>query len=135
MQTSYEIATYISTLLNKQNELTVKYTPQKIMNSRTLYIWLYGDTGIDGVVGLEKDNYLMTRVKHLSVQPNLRRKGIGEKLLRHVLSIIDTKFAYSTVKENNVASLSLCQKLGFKIVAKYITDSGTVFLLVKEMNA
>jgi ribosomal protein S18 acetylase RimI-like enzyme len=105
------------------------------MKSKTMYIWLNGVEGIDGVVGLEKDNYLMTRVKHLSVQPNLRRMGIGEKLLKYAFTLVESKFIYATVKEENIASLSLCQKVGFKIVAKYQSDTGTVFLLVKEMNA
>lgn len=72
----------------------------------------------------------------LAVHPALRRRGIGESLLKALLDEVK-QFKIKTVelevKANNVAALNLYSKLGFKIKSKlkryYQGEDGYLMIL------
>ena len=55
-------------------------------------------------------------ISALETAPEARRKGYAERILREVLSRIDTK-VYSHVSKKNLPSLSVHKKCGFRVIA------------------
>ncbi|MEM3704039.1 MAG: ribosomal protein S18-alanine N-acetyltransferase [Candidatus Bathyarchaeia archaeon] len=88
---------------------------------------------IIGTVYVE-DNVLTGHVLTIDVSPNHRRKGTGIKLLHELEKIFKEKHVKVSrleVREDNVAALSLYQKLGYKKVGKlhhYYGDAHGILL-------
>lgn len=81
-----------------------------------------------------EDNMLVGHVLTIDVALSNRRKGVGIKLLHEIEKIFKNKQAKVCrleVREDNVAALSLYQKLGYKKVAKleyYYGDAHGILL-------
>jgi len=59
------------------------------------------------------------QINSIAVRPDLRGKGIGEAVLRHVMDDVRKKgasFISLEVRQSNVRAQALYQKLGFKII-------------------
>ncbi len=88
---------------------------------------------IIGMVYIE-DNVLTGHILTIDVSPNYRRKGIGIKLLLELERIFidkQVKVSRLEVREDNVAAISLYQKLGYKKVGKlhyYYGDAHGILL-------
>ena len=64
---------------------------------------------------LEKE----VQIANIAIHPDYRRMGIGEAVLRQLLSQLrnkGTKFIFLEVRPSNAAALNLYRKLGFDIV-------------------
>lgn len=52
---------------------------------------------------------------NISVSPTMQGKGLGEKLLQHLLTVLkpDSREVYLEVRASNVAAIALYEKVGF----------------------
>ncbi|MGB9684038.1 MAG: ribosomal protein S18-alanine N-acetyltransferase [Candidatus Bathyarchaeales archaeon] len=88
---------------------------------------------IIGMLTME-DNMLVGHVLTVDVSPSHRRRGVGIHLLHEIEKIFKGKQARICrleVREDNIAALSLYQKLGYKKVAKleyYYEDAHGILL-------
>jgi len=75
---------------------------------------------IIGMVYFER-NSLVGHILTIDVSPTYRRKGIAKRLLQEIEKIFKEKRVKACrleVREDNIAALSLYQKLGYKKVAR-----------------
>jgi len=75
---------------------------------------------IIGMIHFER-NSLAGHILTIDVSPTHRQKGIGVRLLQEIENILKGKGVKSCVlevREDNIAALSLYQKLGYKKVAR-----------------
>ena len=68
-----------------------------------------------GVMGIQ-DKGEVTLIRHAYVQSHLRRKGIGEKLLRHLEGLTDKPILIGTWKDASWA-VAFYQKHGYSLVS------------------
>ena len=113
-----EIATQIATLLNAQNKLYAYHTTDTIMNSMANYFVEINRDKVIGCTGLLIENRDLSKSFHTSVHPAYIRRGIATKLLMTAINNCNTKYIYGTIREDNVASIRLVSKLGWKIIRK-----------------
>ncbi|MBN2379560.1 ribosomal protein S18-alanine N-acetyltransferase [candidate division WOR-3 bacterium] len=80
-------------------------------------------------IGDEIAGYMFARlvseelhIINLAVDPRMRRKGLGLKLLHDVLNqatLAGARWAYLEVRTANLAAIRLYQKQGFRIIRKH----------------
>ena len=113
-----EIAKQVAKLLNIHNKLYRKHTPHSIMQSAADYfVEIVGDRVV-GCTALLKEFPTMSKSYHTCVLPEYRRRGLGVKLLSTAVNNCTTPYAYGTIREDNIASLKLVSKLGWKYIRK-----------------
>ncbi len=125
------ISTQIAGLINDYNGLAEPKTRAAILQSRTDYVVETHGKLVIAAVGLNKNSYTLTEIKHLVVRPEWRKKGVAQFVTKRALSLVTTPMAYATIRENNIASLKLFEKLGFIHSGKYSTKDHQVILLTK----
>ena len=59
----------------------------------------------------------MDKIVHLSVDNKIQKNGIGYKLLTHAINTSNKNTLYMHIREDNLPSLSLAYKCGFKVIA------------------
>lgn len=130
------INTQIAQILNSYSDLSVKYDYASIRDSPIKHHYLATkDNIVVGVVGVQRFNIHVSEIKHLVVPPNLRRHGLARRLLEIALKDTATPLAMSSVREQNVASLTLLTSMGFKVVEKYVSKEGrTILILLKNLS-
>ena len=111
-----EIACQIAILLNNNNRLSKYHDVSSIINNPVHYFVELLEQTVIGCVGLKKENK-MDKIIHLSVANSMRTFGIGNKLLNTVILNSSKDILYMKIRDDNVASISLANKLGFKIIA------------------
>lgn len=126
-----KIAYQVATLINCYNQLAAKKSASEILCGHTNYITETHGKLILGAVGMDRQSYTFTEIKHLVVHPEWRGKGIAKHLLRRALDITNTKMIYATVREGNEASLRLFESFGFNRAGDYTTEDHAVVLLVR----
>ncbi len=115
---SEDKAEQIAKLLNEFNFLPNVYTAYDIIHSKALYCPIVIGNLVLASVAVEKLNFLLTEVKHLTVSPNLRGLGIGKRLISIVISKSTTPYIIASVRADNNASLSLFTSLGFTVISE-----------------
>ncbi|HID56397.1 TPA: ribosomal-protein-alanine N-acetyltransferase [Candidatus Poribacteria bacterium] len=75
-------------------------------------------------------------ITNIAVAPEHRRKGIGEKLMRHALEMAKSKGVRKVtleVRQGNIPAQNLYRKFGFKLLGvrkEYYTDTGEDALIM-----
>jgi len=123
------IAKQIADLLNSENQLVIPYTEQKVMSNKDNYLFeINGSDEVLSCIECKKVQWYQYEVCHLTVNPNYRGNGQGQKILNKAIDYAKTnrgRIVQCTIRENNLASAGLFQKCGFnKISAFYYPDSG-----------
>jgi ribosomal protein S18 acetylase RimI-like enzyme len=117
MKMSNTIAIQVANLLNTQNQLTVMYSKEDILEKQENYILRLGENEtVIGVVEVKKIQWYQCEIDHLSVHPDARRQQIGTSLLQEAESRakeIGGKIAQCTIRVGNEASETLFKKHGF----------------------
>jgi RimJ/RimL family protein N-acetyltransferase len=113
-----EMATQISQLLNSQNRLYTFHTNRTIMNGMASYFVEVSDGKVVGCTALLKEFPTLSKSFHTSVSPTHKRRGLAVKLLSTAIANCDTPHIYGTIREDNVPSLNLVEKLGWKFIRK-----------------
>jgi ribosomal protein S18 acetylase RimI-like enzyme len=129
-----ELAGQIAKLLNENNKLTVHHTANTILTSRANYFVDVVNGIVIGCVALQKENALFTRQFHMCVHPNFRRLGIAKRLSQAAVNSADTQYVYTTIREDNAASLNLNKNLGFTIIGGVWVNDHNVLTLVKKVG-
>ncbi len=115
---SEEMAQQIAALLNMQNKLYKHHTARTIMSTATNYFVEVEGGVVIGCSGLIKEFPTLSKNYHTSVHPNYQGMGLGTKLKKTVMANCETQYIYSTIREDNIASLRLASKLGWSYVKK-----------------
>ena len=116
---SNNIASQIANLLNTQNQLTVPYSPEKVLDSQEQFILWFGESEKElvlGAVQVKKVQWYQCEINHLSVHPDAKRQGIGTWLLREAedkAKELGARVVQCTIRVGNEASETLFKKYGF----------------------
>jgi len=129
--THEQIAYQVAALINCHNGLSQKRSVADVQTGRTHYVVETHGQWVLGAVGLDRQGYTFTEIKHLAVHTEWRGKGIAKLLLKRALNIANTKMVYATVREDNEASLKLFESLGFRRSGDYSAVDHRVVLLVR----
>lgn len=113
-----EIAKQVADMLNTQNQLYKRHSAYTIMNGATNYFVELEGSRVVGCTGLLKEFPTLSKSFHTSVLPSHRGMGLATKLLTVAFANCDTEYVYGTIREDNVASLRLVDKFGWKPVKK-----------------
>lgn len=129
----------IANLLNTQNQLTVQYDAQKVLKHQGDLLFHCDDNGtVTCAVEVVKVQWYQAEIKHLSVHPDHKRKGLGRQLLAEA----ETKAAESgasvaqcTVRDNNTLSIKLFLSSGYRHAVSFKNpESGNrVMVLQKQI--
>ena len=131
----YELAAQIASLLNRFNHLGSRYDASRILGlPKIQYAYRLNAEGTEmvGCAGLQKQSYVFSEIKHVSVDPKCRGKGVAGDLVSGLLKQNQTPFFYCTVRVGNEPSLKLFKRLGFSPISKYQGLSDKVVVLFKE---
>ncbi len=129
-----QIAEQIASLLNTYNKLRKRHTAYTILNGRGAYFVDIVGHKVVGCQALLRENHEVTRLFHLCVDPDYRRRGIARKLKETALSHVETPYALVTIREDNVASISLNVSMGFVQIKKEWAGDHNVLTLMKVMT-
>ena len=126
-----DIATQIAGLINDYNGLSAKRNGTAILQAQTDYVVETHGKLVLAAVGLNRDSYTLTEMKHLVVRPEWRKKGVAQFVAKRALALVDTPMVYATIREGNIASLRLFEKLGFVNSSEYPTKDHKVVLMTR----
>lgn len=124
-----ETAKQIADLLNKENQLVVQYTEEKVLTTKDNYLFeLDENNEVISCIECKKVQWYQFEVCHLTVSPNHRRKGLGQKILDKAITHAKKnrgRIVQCTIREDNKASSGLFSNNGFnKVSTFYYPDSG-----------
>ncbi|MFB6311463.1 MAG: ribosomal protein S18-alanine N-acetyltransferase [Salinirussus sp.] len=77
-------------------------------------------------------------IKDVAVHPDFQRRGLGRRLVRRALGVLDAEGASSVkleVRASNEAAISLYRDLGFvhrRTIPRYYSDGEDAFVLLAE---
>ena len=129
------IAAQIAKLLNMQNKLYKKHNAYSVINNTAVYfIEVEGDRVV-GCSALLKENPLLSKSYHTSVLPEHKQKGIATKLLRAAMDNCETQYIYGTIREDNIPSLRLVQKLSWQFIRKDWSRDHWLVTMAKNLQA
>lgn len=129
------IAAQIANLLNMQNKLYRKHDAYSVMHGATIYfIEVEGDRVI-GCTGLLKEEESLSKSYHTSVLPDTQRRGIATKLLQTAMDNCETRYVYGTIREDNIPSLRLVQKLGWQMIRKDWSRDHWVITMARNLQS
>ncbi len=113
-----EMASQIASLINKYNKLYKKHNRYTVLNNGMNYFVEVVHCTVVGCSGTIKRSNQITEIKHVCTNPAYRQRGIAKKLVNISIANCDTEFVYISVREDNVASLSMVTSLGFSVLEK-----------------
>ncbi len=100
----------------KEPYMTAQELKEEIQNGVQFYGWIENNTLI-AVMGIQVVNDV-TLIRHAYVLTSHQRKGLGEKLLKHLLGLVKTFKIYAGTWETAQWAIKFYQKHGFKLVSK-----------------
>lgn len=121
----------------KSEAFTKQQIAQLLKNQNCISLVAKENEKIIGfIIGMiyDENNVLTGHILTVDVSPSHRRKGIGIKLLQELEKIFkdkDAKICRLEVREDNIAALSLYQKLGYRKIGKlhhYYGDTHGILL-------
>lgn len=121
----------------KSEAFTKQQIAQLLQNQNCISLIAKENNKIIGfVIGMVyvEDDVLTGHILTIDVSPSHRRKGVGIKLLQElekIFRIKHVKISRLEVREDNIAALSLYQKLGYRKVGKlhhYYGDAHGILL-------
>jgi ribosomal protein S18 acetylase RimI-like enzyme len=130
-------AQQIADLLNTQNQLTVKYTADKVLASQADILFHAGDGGkVTCAVEVSRVQWYQAEIKHLTVHPDCKRQGLGRQLLAEAEDKavkLDALIAQRTVRDNNTPSIKLFLSSGYRhTVTVRNPESGNKIMVLQK---
>jgi len=104
----------------KEPYMSAEELREEIEGGVEFYGWIE-DNLLVGVMGIQPVNGV-TLVRHAYVLPNYQREGIGERLLRNLLSLARTSEVLVGTWEAAHWAISFYEKHGFKLISKKEKD-------------
>jgi ribosomal protein S18 acetylase RimI-like enzyme len=126
---SHDKADQIADLINRHNLLKKEYTAGDIKRSKAVYLPITIGDLVLASVAFERLNFLLTEIKHLVVQPQLRKLGIGKRLVYRVIERATTPYLIASIRSSNEGSIALFKSLGFKVLSE-VDNEGTKLAIV-----
>ena len=120
------VARQIAELINSQNQLTVKYTPAKILEHDRYIVRLDGDGKLLGTVEVKKVQWYQCEIDHLSVDPAAKRTGLGTSLVEEAEARarhLGARVAQCTIRVGNTESEGLFKKCGYTATVTFVNAS------------
>ncbi len=105
----------------KEPYMSAEELREEIEGGVEFYGWIE-DNLLVAVIGIQPVNGV-TLVRHAYVLPNYQREGIGDRLLRNLLSLARTSEVLVGTWEAARWAISFYEKHGFKLVSKKEKDS------------
>ena len=122
-----EHANQIAALLNERNQLTVKYTRQRVLEHAENYLCRTSEFGqVVACVEVKSVQWYQTEVLHLTVAASEIRKGHAKALLceaERVSRANGARVLQCTIRESNAESRSLFEGFGFLHVSTFNNPS------------
>jgi len=126
MAMTKQAAEAIAKLLNSQNRLMVPYTAAKILAHADRYIVRYNDNGhVVGAAEVESVQWYQGEIKHVSVDPEAKRQGIGTWLVEHAEARareLGARVAQCTIRVGNAESEGLFKKNGYTATITFTNE-------------
>lgn len=121
-----EHAEAIAKLLNERNQLTVKYTAERVMEEADDYRYTAADSGeVIACVQVKRVQWYQFEVCHLTVAEGNERKGLAKALLYDVERFARSRNArvlQCTIREGNEPSRKLFEGFGFRRVGTFFNE-------------
>jgi ribosomal protein S18 acetylase RimI-like enzyme len=114
-----DMAIQISDMLNRYNRWATIFSAQSLLMTSARYFVELDGSIITGCASSIRDYDTLTKIQHICVLPSYRKRGIAKRLTNLAIKYSETEFVYMTIREDNVASLSLAQALDFKFITKH----------------
>lgn len=133
-------ADQIAALLNERNELTVRYTRERVLNEKEDYILRASSSGdVIACVQVKKVQWYQCEVLHLTVAAGHESQGHGRALLTDVEKIANSRSArvlQCTIREKNSRSLKVFEAAGFSRAATFFNErsANNVHVLQKVLS-
>ena len=99
----------------KEPYMPAKELKEEIQSGVQFYGWKDNDVLV-AVMGIQRINDV-TLIRHAYVLPGHQRKGLGEKLLKHLLGLTKTSKIYVGTWEAATWAIKFYQKFGFELVS------------------
>jgi ribosomal protein S18 acetylase RimI-like enzyme len=116
-------ADQIAALLNERNQLTVRYTRQRVLENAENYVCRYSEAGeVVACVEVRRVQWYQAEVLHLTVAKSQERKGHAKALLceaERVGRANGARVLQCTIRQDNTASLQLFEGFGFSHVVTF----------------
>ena len=117
------IAKQIAELLNSENQLVIPYTEQKILGTADNYLYEINEKNeVLCCIECKKIQWYQFEVCHLTVNPNHRNNGLGQKILDKAIKYSKSnngRVIQCTIREDNNASIGLFSKNDFNKVSVF----------------
>ncbi len=117
------VAKQISELLNRRNDLPDKIDKNQILYENYFYISVKKETTkVAACVLAKKMSFFALELKHLSVDQEFERLGLGRKMISLVEEYAKNQkisLIFATTKEENLPVISLFTKLGYLKLQKF----------------
>lgn len=127
MHLTNDQADQIAALLNKRNQLTIKYTRQRVLDHAENYICRFSDANkVVACVEIKPIQWYQTEILHLTVAETEIRKGHARALLYEAerISLANgVLILQCTIREGNTESRSLFESCGFSHISTFNNPS------------
>jgi len=129
-----ETAKQVALLVTEHNKLPRPLNADDVLKDTTIIV------GVDSVkpivwatVQLRKAMWCMLEMRHLTVDPSRRRKGLGVELIRqaeaHAVSI-NTPIIVATVRGDNDPMTKLLSKTGYTPITTFVNNTTSNVVVV-----
>lgn len=111
-----EIARQIAEMVNRYNGWYTRFSAYSLERTYGRYFAeVYGDKVV-ACVGAMKEYPTLSKLFHICVLPEFRKRKLASKLVEMAIAHCDTEHVYMTVREDNVPSLRMAESLGFTLI-------------------
>jgi len=114
-----EMADQIAAMLNHYNRWATKFNAMCLMSTQARYFVEIDSGKVVGCASNIPHDSRITKIQHICVLPAYRGRGIAKKLTEMAITHCNTDLVFMTIRQDNHASLSLANSLGFVYVTKH----------------
>lgn len=128
------MASQIAKMLNKHNRLYKSHTGWSVSNEPCKYfVEVVGDRVI-ACAGLVQEREDLSKIMHVCVEPEYRRRGLAKKLIQVALDNCKTMLIYMTIREDNRPSLRMAESMGFVKANQYWSKDHNVIIVGRKIK-
>jgi len=130
-----EIARQVANMINQHNRWYTKLSSMALLTTQVNYfVEIYGQQVV-ACVGAIQEFPSLSKIMHVCVLPEFRRKHLASKLVNIAINNCNTEFVYMTVREDNMSSLAMANSLRFRFIRRdWFRDHFTHTLARRRIN-